>query len=276
MRSLLRLFVRFSGFFLFVLLEGICFYLVVQFNTRQSQIWFSSANAFIGAAYDSYDATIDYFGLNKEIERLSLENARLRRELRARRPEVDTVMTDTAFLDTAVQIYSFIPAEVINNSVNRNNNRLTLDKGRAAGLAPEMGVINEDGVVGIVLGVSEHYATVMSILHRQMSLSVSIKRNGYFGSLVWVDNDPQFMELQAIPKYVQVVVGDTIQTSGYSSIFPAGIDVGVVDSFKMDESGNFFEIKIRLHIDMGKIEHTYVVKNLRKEELDRLTPSADE
>lgn len=271
MGSLLRLFARFGGFFLFVLLEGICFYLIVQLNTKQGQIWFSSANFLVGKAYDTYDSAVDYIHLKEEIAQLMEDNARLRRTLEATRPAIDTALVDTARLDTITQIFSYIPADIINNSINRFNNYLTIDRGRSDSIAASMGVISEDGVVGIVRAVSENYASVLSILHPETRISASVKRNKYFGSLVWTGDDPQYMELQAIPKYAVVLAGDTIVTSGYSSIFPAGIFIGTVENVVLKSGDNFFSIQVKLNIDMGTIRHAYVVKNLYREELTKLS-----
>lgn len=278
MRSLLRLFARFGGFFLFVLLEGICFYLIVnsKANTKQSQIWASSANVMTGYAYDRYDAAVDYLTLNKKIDKLMRENAALRAQLENARDPLDTLgpVTATVRLDTARQVYTYIPADVINNSVNRNNNTFTLDRGRRDGVEPGMGVITEDGVAGIVRSVSQHYAAVLSILHRDVRISARIKRNNEFGSLAWTGEDPRFMELQAVPKYVEVNVDDTIVTSGHSLIFPADLYIGKVVETKVESGNNFHDIKVLLGVNMRQLRHAYVVKNLRREELDKLTEEA--
>lgn len=270
MRSLLQLFARFGGFFLFVLLEGICFYLIVQFNKTQGQIWFSSANAFVGAAYDTYDGAVDYLALKREIRELMEENARLRKALEKARPGIDTLTTDTARIDSIRRTYTFIPADVISNSINRNNNTLTLDKGRRDGVEPHMGVISDDGVIGIVRAVSANYASVGSILHRDTRISASIRRTGSFGSLVWRGNDPRYMELEAIPKHADIKVGDIVETSGFSAIFPSGLRIGTVKSVEKISGGNFYDIKVELDEDLSRLKYAYVVNYLARKELSEL------
>ena len=140
---------------------------------------------------------------------------------------VDTgVVKDTAY----EQQYEYIPALVINNSVNLQNNYLTVNRGLRHGVQPNAGVITSDGIVGITIKSSKRYSTVLSLLHRDTKISAMIKRNGYHGSLVWKTMNSRNMTLDAIPKHADVQMNDTIITSGYSSIFPEGLMIGVVDT----------------------------------------------
>ena len=272
MRQLLQLLLRFGGFFLFVLLEGLCFYLVVNFNQRQNQIYLSSSSALVGGLYEQYENAIDYLNLKDQIKNLMEENAKLRRQLpNAQYPPAqksDTI--EIVKQDTIRYRYEYIPAKVINNSIVGSNNLLTVDKGSKAGVKPHMGVIGRSGIVGIVRNVGTNYSSVMSVLHSQTRISASIKRSGYFGSLIWKDeNNPQYMQLEAIPKHASIEKGDTVQTSGYS-IFPEGIIIGIVEDRIIDPGDNFYKIKVKLINDLSRVKHAYIVKDLEVSEIGKL------
>ena len=169
--------------------------------------------------------------------------------------------------DSSVQRgYEFIPAKIINNSVDRPNNYITLNRGAKHGIQKNTGIIGEGGLAGIVRKVSKNYAVAMSMLHRDVKISAQLKRNKYFGSLVWEGYNPQLMTLKAIPKHANTEVGDTIVTSGYSSIFPANEMIGVIDTLWVAQGDNFQTIKVRLSNDLNREEYVYVVKHLMREE----------
>jgi rod shape-determining protein MreC len=277
MRQLLQLFLRFGGLFLFLLLEGLCFYLIVNFNQRQKQIYLSSASDLVGGFYERYENTIDYLNLKDQIKNLMEENARLRRQL-PNASYINNEETDTIQIikeDTLIQRYEYIPAKVINNSIISTNNLLTLNKGREEGVEPHMGVIGREGIVGIIRNVGDHYSSVMSILHSQTRISAAIRPSGYFGSLVWkTSRNPQFMQLEAIPKHAKIEVGDTVQTSGYS-IFPEGIIIGLVEERTIEPGNNFYNIKVKLTNDLAKIKHTYIVRDLEIDDIEQLKESVE-
>ena len=133
---------------------------------------------------------------------------------------------------------------MINNSVNKRNNYLTLDKGSEHGIKSEMGVISSTGVVGIVKDVSAHYCTVMSLLHKNTRLSARFRNSGYFGSVTWDGDDPTKAQLNEIPKHVTFNVGDTIVATRYSSIFPEGVIIGAVSGSSSTPGGNFHQIEL--------------------------------
>ena len=277
MRNLLQFFMRFGGLLLFALLEGVCFYLIVQFNQKQRQIYLSSAGAVVGGLYERYDNTVDYLNLKDQIKNLMEENARLRRQVPGIN-NLDIAKIDTnevAIEDSVIHRYIYIPAKVINNSITSSNNLLTLNQGRKHGIEPHLGVMGKNGLVGIVWNVRDRYSSVMSLLHRQTRISAAIRRNGYFGSLVWKKNDPQFMQLEAIPKHASVEIGDTIQTSGYS-IFPEGIIIGTVESRTIDPGDNFYTIEVKLNNDISKLKHAYVVKDLLADEIKKVEEEQNE
>jgi rod shape-determining protein MreC len=172
--------------------------------------------------------------------------------------------------------YRFIPAEVIDNSVNRQNNYITINKGKKDGIKPEMGLVGPNGIVGIITNVSEHYATGQTVLNRRWRVSAKIKNSNYFGSLVWDGLDYRFARLNEIPFHVELAIGDTIITSGYSSVFPAGIMIGQIENFDIGSGDNFYEIGVRLSTNFKTLTYVEVVqdkdaseiKNLKRNNLD--------
>jgi rod shape-determining protein MreC len=180
----------------------------------------------------------------------------------------DTALNRTAVNDTNFnQQYSYIVSKVINNSVNRRNNYLTLNKGSLSGVKPEMGVITTNGIVGIIKDVSPHYSTVMSLLHSRSSVSARFKNNNYFGAMIWEDNnDPTTATLSDIPKHIQFKIGDTLVTTAYSTVYPENIFLGTVKSSTIKAGANFYTITIKLSTDFYSLTHVYIVDNLFKKE----------
>jgi rod shape-determining protein MreC len=157
-------------------------------------------------------------------------------------------------------------ARVVNNSTNRRNNYITLDRGRRQGIHTEMAVISAEGVVGIVKDVSEHYCSVLSFLHKDSRISAQVKRNGYIGSMVWEGYDARYGNLKDIAKHIKLAVGDTIVTSSFSRIFPQGVPVGVIEKVNANTGDNFQDVRVRLSVNFGNLAHVYVINSLLKDE----------
>jgi rod shape-determining protein MreC len=269
MQSLLSFLIRYHAFFVFVILEVISLNLIVRNNDKQNKAFVSSANVVAGSFFERYDKITRYWNLGAVNEELARDNKRLLEQLpNAYFDEtVDTIVVrDTAYK----QQYEYIPAKVVNNSVNRYNNYLTLNRGKKDGIRPNAGVMNGTGLVGIVRNTSEHYAVVISLLHTSTRISAKLKRDDYFGSLVWKENDARFMYLEAIPKHAEVEVGDTVVTSGYSSMFPEGLMIGKIEKVSILNGSNFYHIKVRLSCDLNNVSHVFVVNNLMREEQEAL------
>lgn len=269
MQNLIQLLIRYSSILLFLLLQGICFTLIIKFNKEQGAIYTATTNAFSGWLYNARDEITKHFSFERENNKLAQDNARLFSQLEASQFN-SVVMTDTASNPAYEQQYLYTAADVINNSTNKPNNYLTINRGRSHEIKKHNGVIGGKGIVGIVLGVSDKYATIMSLLHQQTKISVKIKNKGYFGSMVWKGNDSSSMSVDAIPKHAVVLEGDTVITSGYSSIFPGGIMVGVVENVEPISGSSFHKIDVKLSEDMNKVEHVYVINNLFQEEQNDL------
>ena len=264
MRSLVLFLQRHHILFLFLILEGIAAYLLFQNNYIQRIAFVKSANVVSGSIYRQISSWNDYLSLREQNRLLQNENTQLRNMLQG-----SFYMTDTTRVfhnDTlAFRRYAHLPAKVINKSVNRQLNFLTIDRGRSGGVVEDMAVIGADGIVGVVYGVSEHFATVMPVINRNFRVSVKFKKNNHFGSLSWEGRSYQYATLNEVSLHVPVSVGDTLVVAGFSGRFPEGIPVGVVSSVE-PKDGSFFAIEVLLATDFRKLNYVAVVEDLMHEE----------
>ncbi len=219
----------------------------------------------VGRIYNTIGGMNEFMNLKITNQHLAEENARLRQMV------MDTSMisksTNISVKDTNyMQEYRYIPAHVINNSINRRSNYLTLNKGYADGVKPEQGVITSTGVVGKVKYVSEHFCVVMSLLHKDTKVSARIKKNKYFGSLTWEGGAATEGILNDIAVHVPIAVGDTVCTSSYSPIYPEGITLGTIAHFGLKPGQNFYNITLHLSTTFGNVTYVYIVNNLLKNE----------
>lgn len=269
MHNLLKFILRFHFTILFLIIEAVSFMMIVTYNESQHTSFFSSSNYVAGKLNSSLASISDYFSLKQVNEDLSVENARLRNMLKG-----SFKSNKITFLEIHDSVYSqqykFTSAKVIRNSANRDHNYFTIDKGSKHGIKPEMGVIGPNGVAGIVKNVSRNFATVISILNKKLFISGRLSSSGYFGSINWPGDNYLEAKLMDIPYHVKLHVGDTIVTSGFSSIFPEGMLIGTVSDFHLDESDAFYEIDLRLSQDMKEITYVHIISNLFKTEQENL------
>ena len=271
MLNLIRFFFRNGPFFVWLILTIVSIILLVQHNPYQRSVWMGSANYITGSLYKASDNVSSYFGLRQiNSEQLShiaeLENEVLRLKHLVRNYEdFQSLVIDT------VSNYSYTIAHVVANSTNKVENFLTLDKGYEDGIRQDQGVADHNGVVGIVSKVSAHYALVISLLNPNLRLSASLKNEESYGSLWWDGNDPRYALLEDLPRTVQFEKGDTVVTTSYSSSFPAGVPVGMVEESFETDNNNFLTLRIRLFADFRSIQDVHVIDNLDAEEVNSLT-----
>jgi rod shape-determining protein MreC len=277
MENLLLFFKRFGLFIQFLALEIVAIVLLVSFNGYQRSVFMSSAGWLSGSLYETVDAVSGYFHLREVNEALSAENARLKNELARYRHQDDMAMVsavDSLYLtaaDTAYwQPYRYVSARIIQHSINKAQNYITINKGTEAGIKPDMGVVSAQGVVGIVKSVSKHYAVVMPLLNVQSRISCKLDSSKNFGSLIWDSADYRYATMQEVPGHVQVIPGETVSTSGFSAIFPAGIPVGKVVDVEINNENSFLEIQLELAVDFSKIDMVHVIQFGGRDELKNL------
>ncbi|MCF8373679.1 MAG: rod shape-determining protein MreC [Bacteroidales bacterium] len=265
MRELLRFIQRIHFLLLFLILEIIAFSFLVSENSYQRAKFFNSSRKVFGQVYHAYDKVAQYVSLKQKNEELVLENVKLHNHI----PSLENSPSVFDGDSLAAKRFSYLSAKVINNSLYRRKNYLTIDKGSNSGVEPEMGVVSPTGLVGITRFTSSNFTSVVSLLNEEIRISTKIKKTGYFGPLAWTGADPTEAYLMEIPVHVNISVGDTLISSGYSAIFPEGILVGTIKEYKKKPGDNFYEIKVRLSVDYGRLGHVYVIDNkLRNEQLN--------
>lgn len=264
MRSLLDFLIRIHVVILFVLIEVFSLMLLVRNNSFQQASLVNFSRQVSGRFYARTANMKQYFSLAEQNRKLAEENTYLLSILESKHkivsPDVKVV-----FDTIRNQQYKYIPAQIINNSINNRHNYLTLNKGYAQGIKPEMAVISQDGVVGIVKGVSKNYSSVISMLNIDYKISAKIRKNQYFGSLSWDGLNYRTVVLNEIPLHADIQDGDTVVTSGFSSIYPEGLVIGTISRFE-EKSGSFYKIDIELSVDFKRLYHVYVVENMLRDE----------
>ncbi len=266
MLRLLNFLYNYRAFLTFLSLEIICAWLWVGNSQYQNTKFFNSSNRIAASVMGAAQQTREYLSLRDVNKELSEENALLRGlvERLALSEELLSVKTDSLIR------YEFISARVINNSVSQFKNHITINRGSEAGLEPGMAVISSAGAVGKVKSVSDHFAVITSILNTDEQVSSLLKRTGNFGTIQWDGRDPELVNLNYIPRHVKPQAGDSVVTSGYNAVFPAGILIGTVKEVDIKKEAQFFDIRVELTQDFRRLSFVKVVKSELVSELDSL------
>ena len=272
MRNLIQFFVRNRAFFVFLFYALVSIWLLVRYNAYHRSVFFSSANTAVGEVYAVAGNVSGYFGLRDINQDLLARNGQLEREIQVLKEMLQEQRNEAAqgvaLIDSTTK-YDFIMGQVINNSVGQVENYITLNKGSRDGVRPQMGVVDQNGIIGIVSLVSDHYAVVISLLNTKLRLSAKVKGSDYFGSLVWDAESPRFAVMEELPRHVEFQVGDTVVTSGYSAAFPEGIPVGIVAGHSRQHNDNFNALRIELAADFHRLSDVrIIVNNQQREQLD--------
>lgn len=275
MQQILNFLIKHNHWFLFILLEGISFVLLFSFNRYQNAAMFTSANEFAGNIYSFMSDVDGYFGLSDENEALVEQNRALISEIEQLKQELasfkdSTSLATNSFASLLKGDYRFSTAHVVNNSLNKVNNFITIDKGKNDGINSEMGVFNDKGVIGIIYKTSENFSLVMPLLNSKSMLSCRVKGSNSFCTLRWHGEELQYSYLIDLPRYAIFQQGDTVVTSGFSSIFPADIPVGEIERLEDSDDGMFYRARVRLFVDFASIDNLFVVGNGNKLEQDTL------
>ncbi|HIW86945.1 MAG TPA: rod shape-determining protein MreC [Candidatus Onthomorpha intestinigallinarum] len=269
MNNLIRFFERYYYVFLFLILEGVAVYLISVNSYYQGSFITNIANNIAGNTFNQLDKVTHYFYLASANEELVRENARLRAEIESsyvKFTKKEFEVNDTVYK----QQFTFIESKIISKSTNKRNNYFMLNKGSSSGITKDMSVIAQNGIVGVVIQVTDNFALVMSVLHQDSKVAVRNKRTMLTGTLSWEGGSYTTGQVIDMPSSIPLKKGDTIVTSGFSRNLPEGIDVGYVKSFEKDKGTGFYNIDIKFSVDYNKLEYVYVVKNFFKIEQDEL------
>jgi rod shape-determining protein MreC len=259
MHNLLR-FIKLNQFLLlFILIEGVSITLLLQNNNYQAAKTIEFSTQYTSAFYNSSSSFSDYLKLKETNDYLVGENAKLH-----------SIANNTEYFTDSLLIqnknYNYIPTKVINNSVDKRNNFITLNKGSKSGIKNGMGVVTNEGVIGVVHSVSKNYSLVLSLLHKKAAIGIFLKKNMHTGILKWQGFDYRTAVIKDLPVHISLNKGDTIITNSYSNIYPEGVNIGKIANFTKNSDNGFYNINISLFEDFNNLKYVYVVNSTQSEE----------
>lgn len=259
MHNLLR-FIKLNQFLLlFILIEGVSIALLIENNNYQSNKITKFATKYTSVIYKYKNSLTDYLYLKETNDQLIKENAKL-----------NTLLQNNEYFNDSTLLknkrFNYIAAKVINNSIKKRNNFITLNKGRKNGIKQGMGVITDKGVIGIVHSVSENYALIISFLHKKSATGIFLKKNLHTGILTWNGFNYREALISDLPVHIPLNIGDTIITNSYSNIYPEGINIGTIASFTKNHEDGFYIINVNLFEDFNNLRHVYIVHSKQSKE----------
>ncbi|MCQ2342810.1 MAG: rod shape-determining protein MreC [Paludibacteraceae bacterium] len=275
MRNLLDFIVRYSHLLLFLLLEAVAIWLITHYQSYSQATLFTSANQMVAGINEAGANTANYFQLSRQNEQLNEQICQLQTEVQQLRNRLEQYAEDSGWQDSIPYHYAhlgyrIIPAKVIDITTHQEHNFLTLNKGKRDGIKSGMGVICGESIVGVVSKVNEHFALVVPLIHTSINISARIKKNGEIGFTHWNGMQSHYVQLMEIGRHTSIEEGDTIITSGMTSTFPEGMMIGIADKVRLDDGDNYYDIRLRLSTDFGKLNYVQVLDNTMRNEIDSL------
>lgn len=269
MQNILLLFARFGSLITFLVLTTLSFVLIVNYNKSQSDIFINSSNYYANKLDAKTSNWERYLTLQEVNDSLLQHNADLLEKF------INVRTVEELEKDSSGK-FELLPANIIRKTFNLRNNHITLDVGRRQGVKHDMAVLAEDGIIGIVREVSDDFSHVISVLNSQTRISSTVRPYAYPGNLIWKNFDPNHMTLESIPKHVDIAVGDTVTTNGYSTIFPINIDIGTIAAFTTERGSSNYNIKVKLFNNIPNAKTGYVIINRLAEQQLELENLEDE
>lgn len=274
MRNLLNFLLKYNYCFLFILLELISFVLLFRFNHYQGSVFFTSSNKLAGSVYEAANQVTGYFHLKSINDDLVQKNVELELQMEHLRKALSDVTRDSMSVKQlkkdALSGYDMYKARVINNSLTHIDNYITIDKGEKDGIRSEMGVVNGNGIVGIVYLTSDNYSVVIPVLNSKSNISCKIKKSDYFGFLKWEGGSSKYAIVKDMPRHSLLALGDTVVTSGHSAVFPGGIPIGAIEEITDSQDGLSYQLKVKLFTDFARLNDVRVIVRKGQEEQIKL------
>lgn len=275
MRKLLDFLSKYNYWLVFILLEAISLCALFRFNGYQGSVWFTSANTVSGKVMEWQSNILAYLALGDNNRALTERNVVLEHRIAELEHQLKKLDTEHSYTeqrtDSLLRSYQLLPATVVNNSVLLQDNYITINRGEADGVRPEMGVVCGTGVVGIIYLTAPHYSIVIPILNSKSNISCRLRKSGYFGYLNWDGGNPLYAWMNDVPRYAKINTGDVIETSGFSSVFPEGLFVGKVNQVRNSKDGLSYRIKVHLGTDFARLRDVSVIISPDQNELDSLS-----
>ncbi len=272
---------RYFNLIVFLLLQWFCIYLIVHYNRYHNAVASVYMNEITGRVNEQYTKVDDFLALKKKNQELQRQNERLLNLMKQNFETPDTstkIVTDSIPYDTLGNHRKWVyqATKVVSNSVSAQNNFIVLGRGSAQQLKKDEGVIDaNNGVVGIVTDVSENYAVVMSLLHKDSKINALLKNDPLGGgTIIWDGKEPNYLSMINVRKSVKVAKGDTVFTSGITTTFPYGLMVGTVEKVEPDKSTNNYLITIKSTANFYNLQYVYAIDNYQREEINKLIEKA--
>lgn len=267
MQQILNFLIRNKSFILFLSLFFLSLFFIIQSHSYHKSKFFNSTNFLTGGIYKSAHNIGQYFNLVEENQKLLDENNRLKLILFNDKIDKKKLLSQ----DSVNRIqYEVTDAKVIKNSYVLSNNYLTLDKGYQNNFHEDLGVITSLGIVGIIDKTTKKYSRVLSLLNSNSRVNAQLKKTNHFGPLTWDGLSPKIVQLTDIQGLAKITIGDTVVTSGNSTIFPKGILIGQVTAFELIETEDVYKVQVKLFNDFSNLEHVHVIKNKDRKEILKL------
>ena len=280
MNNLFDFILRYISWFVFIICEIISLVLLFTYNNYQGSIWMSSANVVTGKVYEVNAGVEQFFSLTDINEQLSKRNLYLEQRVQDLTSQIAAQTGDSSLMKfenyELIKKFNLISAKVVSNSINKRNNLITIDKGEIDGVRKDMGVACGSGVVGIVFMTGRHYSVVMPILNSNSSISCTINKRGYFGYLHWTGGNSRIAFMDEVPRHAHFNLYDKVVTSGYSSVFPPGIEIGKIIHVYNSSDGLSYRCMVELSTNFAKLRDVSVIDDAQmKERIDILRAAQD-
>ena len=276
MRNIFLFIRRYINFLLFLLLQVLSIYLIVRYSNYHHAVFGNFSNNITGKINSRYSSIQHYFHLKKTNDSLLKANEILYNKLKMDYAMPDSAsrqMVDSIRVDSILQFkkFTYLGARVVSNSITSQSNYIVLGRGKSGELAEGMGVVDPNNyVVGIITELTNDYAVVMSLLHKDSHISGKLLRGGETGTLNWDGKEPNIITLTNIPKSAKISIGDSVISSGFSTTFPRGLLIGRVEGVFKETSNNYFKVKFRTAANFYNLQYAYVIKNAETEPVNQI------
>lgn len=275
MQNLVDFLLNYKHWLLFLLLEAISLLGLFSFNGYQRNVYFTTANGIAGSVYAAISSVTSFLNLQTANRELEQENEQLRSQVVAMQEQLRAMGADSIVNHGLPRYYQTVNAQVINATLHRNNNFITINRGTADGVHPEMGVVCSRGVVGVVFLASAHYAIVMPLLNINSKVSCRLRKSEYFGTLEWQRGRSDITYATGIPRHAKVRKGEVVETNGYSDIFPPGLPIGYVMKIGDSSDGMSYLLKVGLFANFQTLREVSVIIDYTQPERRELEEKAD-
>jgi len=276
MRNIFLFIRRYFNFLFFLLLQAFSLYFISHYSSYHQAAFGNVTNEFTGKINAQYSQINNYFHLQQTNDQLALANEISLNNKASNfqyQGNDNKLFSDSLVVDSVkkIRVYNFMRALVVSNSVASQNNFIVLSKGSNNKFHAGMGIVDPlNGVVGIITEVSENYAVVMSLLHRDSHISGKLLKSGETGTLSWDGKEPNVVTLSNISKSAKIAIGDTVITSGFSTAFPKGIFLGRVEAVYSETSSNNYKVKLHTAANFYNLEYVYGINNVQQDEVEKI------